>query len=186
MNCFPLCIYLAGAPVLLVGSGPQIREKQEKILPFGPDLRVLDSLEEKDLECQPALVIIGDLDRRSAEQYSGLCRQRGIPVNVVDTPELCTFFFPALIQRGDLTVSISTGGKSPGFSACLRKRLETQIPQRSGEILNWLNQLRSALKPKFSKNARGSILRTAAEQSLSRGRPLSNEELDEILQEDSV
>lgn len=184
MSYFPLYIDLTNAPVLLVGNGPQIREKRERIASFGAQLRFLETLEEQDLACRPAMVIIGDLDRAEAERCSVLCRREGIPVNVVDIPELCTFFFPALIQRGDLTVGISTGGKSPGFAACLRRRLETVIPERSGEILDWLYQLRPRLKKAHPPAEFRRTLRAATEQSLSLGRPLSDEEREVLTERD--
>lgn len=180
MSYFPLFIDLTGAAVLLIGNGPQIADKRERLSNFQAELYQLDSLSEKDLSSAPAMVVIGDLPFDDAERYSQLCRKNRIPVNVVDVPSLCTFYFPALISRGDLTVGISTGGKSPGFASCLRKKLEEYIPQRSGEILDWLHKLRPTLKNQVPAELFRSNLRKITEQSLNLGRPLSEKEINHI------
>lgn len=181
MSYFPLCIDLTDVPVLLVGDGPQIQEKLEKLLPFQAKLTRLDRLTADDLEKAPAMVVIGDLPFSQAQAYSSLCRQRNIPVNVVDIPELCSFYFPALIQRGDLTLGITTGGKSPGLAARLRKNLESQIPRETGSILNWLSDLRPRLKSRFPHPVFRRILGMLTEESLSLGRPLTEEETEHLI-----
>jgi uroporphyrin-III C-methyltransferase/precorrin-2 dehydrogenase/sirohydrochlorin ferrochelatase len=50
----------------------------------------------------------------------------GIPINVVDDPELCTVIFPAIYQKGPLTISVSTGGGAPFMAAAIRDRLAAQ------------------------------------------------------------
>lgn len=60
------------------------------------------------------------------------CRRRGIPVNVVDRPELCTFIVPAVVRRGPVTVAVSTGGVFPGLAKALRRELERRLPRTLG------------------------------------------------------
>ncbi len=55
------------------------------------------------------------------------CKKRRIPVNVVDEPVLCTFFFPGIAKDGEVVVSVSTGGTSPALSARLRRRLSEEL-----------------------------------------------------------
>lgn len=174
MAYFPMCVDLAGAQVLLVGSGPQIEEKIEKLRPFGAVLRRLDTLTAEDLEPRPAFVVVGGLEKEERARISALCRGQNIPVNVVDDPALCSFFFPALIVEGDLTVSVSTGGRSPAAAACLRRQIETALPDHTGEILDWLAALRQRRKGERA------LLRRAAERAFALDRPLTAEELDEI------
>lgn len=173
MGYFPLCIDLAGKTVFLLGEGKQIRDKAEKLAPFSPRTVFLSDLTEDDLKERPSLVIVGDMERRDAERISRLCAEKGIPVNVVDVPELCTFFFPSLIRRGDLTVSVSTGGKSPAAAACLRHKIEAVLPDRTEEILNWLTLRRNILRE-------AGILRGAAAAAFELGRPLTDEECGDL------
>jgi siroheme synthase-like protein len=59
----------------------------------------------------------------------------GILVNVVDDPETCTFFFPALVHRGELVTGISTSGSCPRFSALFREHLDAALPANLGAAL---------------------------------------------------
>ena len=130
MAYFPLCINLEGSDVLLLGEGKAIQEKRKILLSFGANIRLFSdaseysTFTETDLEPRPALVVVADLPLEEKKRISGMCNARGIPVNVVDMPELCSFYFPSLVTRGDLTVAVSTGGKSPGGAAWLRRHLE--------------------------------------------------------------
>ncbi|MBR2895005.1 MAG: bifunctional precorrin-2 dehydrogenase/sirohydrochlorin ferrochelatase, partial [Oscillospiraceae bacterium] len=166
MAYFPLSIDLSGKTVFLVGSGKQIQEKWEKLQPFSPNMICLRELSETDFCKNPVLVIAGDMEYSDAERISRLCMERNIPVNVVDIPQLCTFFFPSLIVRGDLTVSVSTGGKSPAGAAYLRRQIEDTIPNRTEEILCWLGEHRSALR-------KAGILKDAVALAFENNRPLS-------------
>lgn len=151
MPYFPMCVSLKGRPVLLVGNGPQIRDKAEKLAPFEAALCFLETLKEEDLACAPAFVVAGDLPLPEAERTAALCRAKGIPVNVVDQPLLSTFAFPALLLRGEITLSISTGGKAPAAAACLKGRLAALLPEKTEQIVDWLAaerlRLRSTLPP---------------------------------------
>lgn len=173
MGYFPMCVDLTGKTVFLVGNGPDILDKAEKLKPFSPAMVFLEDFGEADLQENPALVIVSNEDEVKAIRISRLCRDRKIPVNVIDRPELCSFFFPAMITKGDLTVSVSTGGKCPAGAACLKKRIASQLPDRSDEILLWLSQNRWELK-------RMRILSQAAGVAFNKNRPLTQEECREL------
>lgn len=172
MGYFPLCIDLSGKCVLCVGTGTQIQEKIEKLRPFGAQIEVLETLTKAQLDNYlPELVIAGDMGKNEEEKISLLCREQNIPVNVVDVPELCTFFFPSLISKGDLTISVSTGGKSPAAAACVRRKIEQNLPDRTEEILLWLGENRSFLREK-------GVLKEAVEKAFSLNRTLTKEECE--------
>jgi precorrin-2 dehydrogenase / sirohydrochlorin ferrochelatase len=71
---------------------------------------------------------------REAQRHQILC-------NVVDDPEHCDFFYPAVVRRGQLQFAISTGGRSPALAQRLRRELETQFrPEYAG----WVEELGDA------------------------------------------
>lgn len=70
----------------------------------------------------------------------------GCLVNVVDDPAHCNFILPAVVRRGEVTVTVSTGGNSPALSRRLRERLEAVIGPEYGELANLLAELRPQLR----------------------------------------
>ena len=69
-------------------------------------------------------------------------RRHRIPVNVVDRPELSTFIFPAIVDRGEVVVAISTGGTSPVLARRLRELIEALLPARIGELAELIGRHR--------------------------------------------
>jgi len=204
MAYFPLCINLNGADVLLLGEGKALKEKMNILLSFGANIRLLSeitdslweshpsvhpehrSFTEADLEPRPALVVVADMPLTEKERISNLCKEKGIPVNVVDTPALCSFYFPSLMTRGDLTLAVSTGGKSPGGAAWLCRHLEKHIPDETEAILEWANSVRKKLQTKYSEAERKAILRQTIDQALSENRIPEEQELLTIIEKYTV
>ena len=75
---------------------------------------------------------------QDAEQLNTLC-------NIADRPEVCNFILPAIVQRDDLVIAISTSGKSPAFAKQLRKHLEQQFGHEYATFLNLMGGIRSLL-----------------------------------------
>ena len=69
-------------------------------------------------------------------------RRQRIPVNVVDRPDLSTFIFPAIVDRGEVVVAIGTGGASPVLAQRLRERIEALLPTRIGELAELIGRHR--------------------------------------------
>jgi siroheme synthase-like protein len=76
--------------------------------------------------------------------------QRGCLVNVVDDPEHCTFILPAVLQRGEMSVAVSTGGSSPALARRLRERLEDIIGPEYRTLTELLAELRPELLANFA------------------------------------
>ena len=90
-----------------------------------------------------ALVVIASTDDEEVNKkvyYDAV--KRGILVNVVDRPEFCSFIVPATISRGDLSISISTGGASPALARNIRESLEKQFGDEYGEFAKLLSETR--------------------------------------------
>jgi precorrin-2 dehydrogenase / sirohydrochlorin ferrochelatase len=64
--------------------------------------------------------------------------RRGVLCNIVDVPEFCDFYYPAVVRRGDLQIAISTNGQSPSLSQKLRQQLERQF---GPGYANWVKEL---------------------------------------------
>lgn len=201
---FPFFVQLQDAPGLLVGGGTVALRKAEKLLPYepritvvapeiGPELAALPGLtlayrpfRPEDVEGM-AFVIAASGDRALNHQVAGLCREKGIPVNVVDDKEACSFLFPALVKRGELSVGISTGGSSPAAAVWLKEQIAALLPEGLEDILAWLEGQRPLLKarcPEERARARGFSALFAA--CLERGRPLTEEEREQCLKEAGV
>ncbi len=70
-------------------------------------------------------------------------KRRGILCNVADVPQLCDFYFPAVVRRGSLVIAVSTSGQSPALAQRIRRRLETQFGK---EYERWIMDLGKARK----------------------------------------
>jgi siroheme synthase-like protein len=92
------------------------------------------------------LVIAATDDDRVNARVAEKANQLGILVNVVDSAELSDFILPSLVQRGDLTIAISTGGRSPALARKLRTVLEQALGQEYGELALLLSEVRDELK----------------------------------------
>lgn len=200
MAYFPLCINLDGADVILLGEGITAREKRDVLLSFGANIRLFSEAEcsewrndpsvqfvpkaltEADLEPRPAFVVVANVPWAEKERISTMCQSKGIPVNVVDEPALCTFYFPSLVTKGCLTLSVSTGGKSPGGAAWLRRHLEKHIPDQTQVILEWAHTLRQRLRTDCPEADRRIVLRQAVARALTENRVLNEQEVLTILQ----
>jgi len=199
MAYFPFFTDLSGKEGLIVGGGTVALRKIEKLLPFGPSLTVCAAVlrpelrEMSELKLQlhsftpdllegMAFVIAATDDREVNHHVAACCRERGIPVNVVDDPDACTFLFPALVKHGDLTVGISTGGASPSAAVWVKERIEEILPERMDEILACLAELRCRMREK-GESCSG-IYAAAFEACIRLGRPLTDEELNTLTKEE--
>ncbi|MDR1031198.1 MAG: bifunctional precorrin-2 dehydrogenase/sirohydrochlorin ferrochelatase [Treponema sp.] len=155
MPYFPLFVDLTGKDCLIVGGGTVAARKAQSLLDFGAQLRVVAPEPSefiktlsltllarpyqgpKDLVGATLVIAATDeeeLNRTVAQDAQAV----GIPVNVVDDPEMCTFFFPALVHRGELVTGISTSGSCPRFSALFREHLDATLPPNLGAALESL------------------------------------------------
>jgi uroporphyrin-III C-methyltransferase/precorrin-2 dehydrogenase/sirohydrochlorin ferrochelatase len=92
-----------------------------------------------------ALAVVLATDDDGNERLAARARALNVPVNVVDRPDLSTFIFPAIVNRGDVVVAIGTGGASPVLARRLRERIESILPARIGEFANLMKRYRDRL-----------------------------------------
>jgi hydroxymethylbilane synthase len=166
---FPIFLTLASKRCVVVGGGEVAARKVRALLDSGarvfviaPQLcaaldplaqsgqveHVARSYETGDLE--GSALAFGATDDRSVNEgvYTEATRL-GVPVNVVDQPHLCSFYVPATLARGPITVAISTQGMSPALARRLRERLEEAVPPEYGDLAALLGSLRAEMKAAF-------------------------------------
>ncbi|WP_252962452.1 siroheme synthase CysG [Psychrobacter sp. PSP] len=169
MNTFPLFFKLEGRKVLIVGGGEVALRKADLLSRAGACITILapdisheirellsdnkHELIEKNYHksyMSGARVIIAATDDEALnhEIYAD-ATELNIPVNVVDTPPLCDFIFPAIIDRNPIVIGISSNGKAPVLARLLRARLETLIPQGYGKLAKLAGDFRSEVKSKI-------------------------------------
>lgn len=198
MPLFPIFIDLKGRRALIVGGGRVALRKAERLSPYGADIFAVAPefipgfagipgvtllerrFEPGDIE-GAALVIAATDDGELNAAVSELCRWENIPVNVVDDLEKCSFVFPALVQRGELSVGISTGGASPSAAQYVRRGVEQLVPEGFEGILDFLSAHRAEVKAALPPERRAAAFAALFERCLERGGPLSEAELAAFL-----
>jgi precorrin-2 dehydrogenase/sirohydrochlorin ferrochelatase len=104
------------------------------------------------------LVIAATDDPETNEAVWQEAQAVGCLVNVVDDPDRCNFYVPATVRRGDLTLSVSTGGNSPLLARRIRESLEQQFDAAYEPYLALLGELRSRVQAEISDPARRKAL----------------------------
>ena len=131
-----------------------------------------------------ALVVAATGSREVNHRVAQFCRERRIPVNVADAPEECTFFFPAVVKKGDISIGVNTGGKSPAVSSQVRRDIEKAIPDYYEAIADQLGALREYVKSHVGREPdRRKILKQAAASAFLKERILSQNEINTIIRQ---
>jgi len=162
---YPVNLNVEGRPVLVVGGGAVASRKVLGLLEAGAEVTVVAPAFEPALEKLEArghislrrrsfdgddldgvFLAFAATDEKSVnESVSSGAARRGIPVNVADRPQLCTFTLPAVVRRGGLTIAIATDGDCPAFAGTLREELESRFGTEYGPALEFLGRLRRML-----------------------------------------
>jgi precorrin-2 dehydrogenase/sirohydrochlorin ferrochelatase len=165
MGYIPIFLDVTGRECVVVGGGEVAERKVEALLNAGAHVTVVSPRLSQSLESIAARGLVthiardyerGDIrgcvlvyaasdDPKLHRELVAEARALGIPINVVDVPELCTFISPAVVNRGDLQIAISTGGASPAFAARLRRALEDQFGTEYALTLKVLRAARRRL-----------------------------------------
>lgn len=162
---FPMMLDLSGRKCVVVGAGKVGEGKIRGLLGTGAQLLVVsltasaavqDWAEQQLLNYKQRAFQPDDLDKAflavaatSSPEINHLiyseARNRGVLCNVVDDPEYCDFFYPAIVRRGPLQIAISTSGVSPAFARRIRQKLEAQFGNEYGTWLNHVAQRRQEI-----------------------------------------
>ncbi|HZC22282.1 MAG TPA: bifunctional precorrin-2 dehydrogenase/sirohydrochlorin ferrochelatase [Candidatus Binatia bacterium] len=146
-SLFPMFLKLQGKRCLVVGAGNVGEPKIEGLLETGARVRVVS------LQASPAvrewaragkielelrayttddlrdvfLAVVATSSRSLNERIYREAQVRGVLCNVVDIPDLCDFYYPSVVRRGDLQIAVSTAGQSPSLAQKIRQQLEKQF-----------------------------------------------------------
>jgi len=163
---FPMFLKLGGRPCLVVGAGTvaeskiaSLIEADAQVLVVAPDATpgVRSWAQENLVEWrqrgfQPDdlngmfIVVAATSSTELHKQIFQEATRRGVLCNIVDVPEFCDFYYPAVVQRGALQIAVSTSGQSPALAQRLRIELEEQFGPEYEAWLEYLGEARDKLQ----------------------------------------
>ncbi|MEQ1531036.1 MAG: siroheme synthase CysG [Methylococcales bacterium] len=177
MDYFPVFVNLKGQHCLVVGAGEIALRKIDLLVRASTHITVIAKDIDNRIVNHPAsaqltliqkaiadedidnfrLVVSATDDIATNQFVSRIAQQRNILVNVVDNPDLCTFIFPAIIDRSPLIAAVSSGGAAPVLARLLRAKIETLIPPSYGRLAQLAEKFRTTVKQKFTNPAQRRI-----------------------------
>ena len=162
MSLFPMFLKLAGRRCVVVGAGAIARPKIEsllrahaRVIAIAPDAQPEIESWAKDARIEwrrgeftakdldGAFLVVAATNRKDVNHaVAQAARERGVLCNSVDDPPDCDFYYPSVVERGDLQIAVSTAGKSPALAQQLREELSAMLPEDIGPWLEALGQQR--------------------------------------------
>ena len=181
---YPIHLDVTGKKCVIIGGGKvayrkacSLKESGADVVVVSPEVcsemvneegLVLIKKEYEEYFLDGALLVIAATDNEAINKKVTLdAEKRNIIVNVVDYPERCSFIVPSTINRGDLCISISTGGASPAVAKRIREELEAVFGKEYEEYLDLLTKMRSLAMSTVEDDAkRRRILQRLAEKDI--------------------
>jgi precorrin-2 dehydrogenase/sirohydrochlorin ferrochelatase len=165
MKYYPMFLRVAGRSCLVIGGGNVAAQKVDGLLAAGARVTVISPELCGPLEALAAagkmthlarayapgdvrgffLVFAATDDQEVQSQVVREAHELGVLLNVVDRPTLCDFIAPAVIERGDLTIAVSTSGTSPALARQVRRQLAARFGPEYALALQLLRRLRERL-----------------------------------------
>jgi siroheme synthase-like protein len=170
---FPVFLKLENFHTLLVGGGNVGLEKLEALLGNSPEAEITvvadyisqqveelaskhprvtlhrRKFEDQDLE-GISLAVLATNDVKLHHYIHELSVERGLLLNVADTPDLCDMYLGSIVKKGNLKIAISTNGKSPTMAKRLKEVIQNGIPEEIDDSLTNLNKIRESLNGDFA------------------------------------
>ncbi|MGR8940055.1 MAG: siroheme synthase CysG [Gammaproteobacteria bacterium] len=173
MDYLPLFVKLQGQRCLVIGGGEVAARKIELLARAGAQISVVaeeigDSvasissrhplnLMQKRFEASDLgdyRLVVSATDRAETNRLvARLAQERNIFVNVVDNPELCSFIFPAIIDRSPVVAAVSSGGAAPVLARLLRAKIESVVPPSYGRLAQLAEKYRAQVKQTIKQPA---------------------------------
>lgn len=173
MKFYPVFLRVAGRRCVVIGGGEVAERKVESLLAAGARVTVISPSVTSGLAARAAQGAIEHLSRRYRRgDLTGVClayaatddevlhegiagdaEAAGVPLNVVDRPQWCSFIVPSILTRGDLTIAVSTSGGSPALARRVREDLEEALGPEYERALDVLSRLRRHLQARALPSA---------------------------------
>ncbi len=168
----PVNMRLTGRKCLIVGGGAVAFRKAKALVARKADITVIapvhnagiEQLQEEELvtvigreyqspeAAEYGLVISATDNEQINQQVYDDCQKANVPVNVVDDPPRCDFIFPAVVDRGSLTLAISTDGRAPFLTKFIRQMLESVFGPQWEPVIDLAEAYRAELFRRFPKD----------------------------------
>lgn len=145
MRHFPAFLDLRGRSALVLGSGEAAQRKAALLASAGAIVRRVVRFDPVLLE-GVAVAIGAEAGEEDLRALAEAARARGIPVNIVDRPELCSFIMPAIVDRDPITVAVSTAGAAPVLARMIRQRIEAILPPRLGLLAEFAGRFAARVR----------------------------------------
>lgn len=165
---YPINLELKDINITIIGGGEVAYRKCKNFLAFSKRVRVvspefIDKFEliksnvdliydeYKEEYIKDSFIVVAGTNNKEINKNIGIyCRECGKLVNVVDDIKLSNYTIPSYVKRGDLLISISTGGKSPSLSAKIKKELQEKYDDSYEEYINILGEIRKEIIKKYT------------------------------------
>lgn len=164
---YPINLKLKNIEITVIGGGEVAYRKCKNFLGFGKSVKVVsenfiekfstieskveiinDSYKEEYIKS--SFIVVAATNNKEVNKKIGIyCRNNGKLVNVVDDIELSNYTVPSCVKRGDLLISISTGGNSPSLSSKIKRELENKYDNTYEEYVTLLGEIRKEIIEKI-------------------------------------
>ena len=170
MDALPIFLKIKGRRCVVIGGGEVATRKVTMLLKAGGEVAVISpELDHELAELHEAgkisfhqgtfqpeqldgacLVVAATDDETTNRAVSEAAHQRNIPVNVVDSPQLCSFTMPSIVDRSPIVIAISSSGVAPVLARLIRARIETMVPATYGRLAALAAEFRTQVKQRFA------------------------------------
>jgi precorrin-2 dehydrogenase/sirohydrochlorin ferrochelatase len=143
---FPVALEVAGRRCVVFGSGPIAHARVVALIEGGAEVTVIARPYEDGDLAGVFLAVAATGDAAEAARIFAEAEREGVLLNSVDDPAHCHFAVPAVLRRGDLTVTVSTGGRAPGYARRLRDELSRVVGAEHGTLVDLIGDVRAELR----------------------------------------
>jgi len=145
MSHFPIFMDLDGRRAVVLGDGENAERKADALRRCGAEVVQAASFDPALLDgC--ALAIGAEAPEADLAAMVAAARARGIPVNVVDRPELCSFITPAVVDRAPITIAVSSGGAAPVLARLIRAKIDALVPPAFGRLAALADEFKAEIR----------------------------------------